>query len=181
MVSCSECGFMAVRRFGDRVVVEADLAIRDRYFNPPDRTSGNRYSFYDPHPVCWKALCDFTVVRDDTEVLNQIKMDRGNCPGFERWIPGRTPAETQGMLDRQAMIRSEDARDAAMRVREDQRDEAMRAREDKRDADVAGREARRDIVANRRHRTELYVFGGLIAAATLLAAVIQPIIAAWID
>jgi hypothetical protein len=192
-VRCINCGFLALRWRFSQELVEAPRPYRDTG-RPPvelDRQSDLGGESYLRVPVCFEDQRDFwqeaayVVVppndpeRIDDLALRDMLLKQINCDRFARYRQGSTPKEHREMLDRQWMIEREDAMRQIVWRREDERDVAMKKREDARDALVNAREKARDERedardrdVNKRHRTELWVLGWVIAGATLVSALV---------
>ena len=177
MVECSDCGFLTMRgSTGEFIEIDGQFRAggNPEADSPLFRAMSSRADA-DNVPMCFAQEFDLAGETKGGPQLGKdnrasshttIETDR-ECRGWMKWQQGSTPREHRDKQDR-----------VSVTEREDKRDQEMRGREDARDSKVEARETERDRASRGRHRSELWVFGGVIAIATLLGSIIQ---AGWIE
>lgn len=100
------------------------------------------------------------------DVLALIAEEERHCKrtdtqlGWFRWHPGFDPREHREILDREFMLKREDARDAAMQAREDARDERIEKHHREQLSQARGL-----------HKRELIVLGFLVTIALIAGGI----------
>lgn len=174
-VTCSKCGFLTFRDAETRQLVEIEEWFRG---NPAFAALSDWHPYhYVNYPICFRRVyplaeevrrhiglgtLNSNVPEDASIAFNRVIKDGRWCREFTRWQQGFTPKEHLEMLDRKWRLRHEEE------VRQ-----AVLKSEDRRDARVDAREERRDKEASQRHRNELLVFGLVLGGLTILAAFIE--------
>lgn len=188
---CANCGLLGQMRLIDRELVPMLAEFRGW---PAGAYAHGYLSFlkeqgggYGGHPICAASERDFRVGYGEVEAYamdrfkwrDMLALPMDDCPSFIQWVPGLSIRDHKEMLNQAFMAKREDERDAAMSSREDQRDanadwhfRELRRLENERYTQVDAREDARDKAAEDRHHREIRWFGGVIAIATLVAAVI---------
>ena len=102
---CDACGFLALRRIGDRQILEADEDYRIRADIPRDIVTFE--IICDFFPVCFIAKRDLTeeIIKQGDPInsngLLAVIQQESLCDGFVAWVRGFTPKEHTEMLDRE--------------------------------------------------------------------------------
>lgn len=93
-VKCADCGFLAVRHFETRDLLDAEELLRRDGEMPLQPGTG--HYIYDPWPICFARVIDFRAALEDNSgsphrkrVINEGR----ECNRFTPWIQGLTPKE----------------------------------------------------------------------------------------
>ncbi len=177
-VRCKDCGFLGIRKTGDREIVEVELQIRETgdfpyelQFTKGDMWADQQYH-YEPRPICFMREPEFLAETQreispgdrEAQFTNVIRRER-NCDSFTPWKQGNTPKEHSEMLERQLMLDWQDKRDEADRTWREQQareDRAWRAEESK-----LARQA------NRTHFWEIVIIASISIAVGIAGVVAQ--------
>ena len=119
MVKCSKCGFLASRNVQTRRLEETELEIRKEGALSIAWNTEKPFTKYEP-PICFMQSPDFKALpystesiyqrdKQSKEVYDEIQRDR-ECKFFTEWRQGFTPKEHQEMLDRELMMKRDEAR-----------------------------------------------------------------------
>jgi len=125
-VKCADCGYLAVRHFKTRDLLDAEEMLRRTGEMPVE--PGTQHYIYDPWPVCFARVIDFRSALDDnsgTPHRKRVINDDRECARFTPWIQGLTPkehVELQQELDRQLWQTQRELQDQTWR--EQQEDKA---------------------------------------------------------
>ena len=193
MANCRDCGFLTLREHFTQAIVEAPWPYR-KEGKAPQTITKPRMEQCERLPVCYEDLRSFSVeithmqknlgITAPPSGFEALDIDPGivnpyvayvvlnkihDCPSFVEYRQGMSPQGHRDMVDRRWKIKQEILVREAVWAREDERDARVNAREDARDK----REDGRDVRIEKRHGTELWVLGWVIAAATLLASIID--------
>ena len=168
--TCASCGFLAAtsdgisyRSVGESVRVEGGFG------DDEERVVCAERQIDIPFMIRFRSISEHAELEaiDPENVGNEfaariaalrglIREDRGEeserpCHNWASWNPLLSPREHREMVDRQYIVDSENRRDKDMRDREDARDHS----------------------AKRRHLTDLWILGGLVAVAALAGSIVQ--------
>ncbi len=175
MVKCADCGYLAVRNINSYCLDEAGSDFREKGAVALGREYGrNQYNLHEQRPVCFVQRYDLrgeiksvfvAGKKDETGCVLQVITKERECSEFTDWQQGFTPKEHREMLDRQWMIDFQ-----AKRENEDRE-----WRERQRNEDLAWRE-KQETKADSRHRTELWIIGGVVTVALIVGAIIAAIV-----
>ena len=123
MVKCADCGYLALREWESRALVETEQHYREIGTDPP-RTGMDKHKRYEDWPLCfamaWPLREEIQGERQEiggpevASVLRVIHKER-ECSKYVDWQQGFTPREHREMLDRQWLLHREDTRNAEQR------------------------------------------------------------------
>lgn len=192
MVKCAECGFLANRATDAHSLVSSSPEYRN------DGSPIRSEQFLWNRPDCAAGEVDFTTILNPNptppDLLEVIHAER-ECRGFVAWRQGLSPQEHHEVKAREVreafenevrerrdkfeaalqeqQLRFQAAAESRQNAREDARDHAMREREDKRDAEAQLRYDEQMGTLRSNHRRELFVYGLVLALATVFAGMMQ--------
>ena len=149
MVQCAKCGFLAARHLQTRGFLEVEENIRKTGEIP----SYQRATIYGNVPLCFRMahpLQDELQPNDDAEHRLLVMTRERSCDEFLEWQQGFSPKEHKEMLREERMLE-------------------WQAKQEK--ADQSWREQQAEVAA-RRHKEQLWIIGGVVAAATVLGNLI---------
>jgi hypothetical protein len=142
MRRCADCGFLAARISTTRELVEVEAGLRKRWGTPADLKHQRANSPYAEVPECFVGaanLADEAAIPGrkgsvpPEQVDKVIHKDRGTCPGFFQWRPGRSPGEHLTLHD---MLESQKTQaEIRERDRQWQEEQRERDRQEKRESD----------------------------------------------
>lgn len=156
-VRCVDCGYLAVRDFKSRQLVEVEAAMREAGWQPKIPHSG--YKPYEERPICFvrsSKICNELDPPQPGQFLTAIKTDR-QCDKITPWHQGFSPREHLKMN----LLEEQRERDRKWRL------EDVKAAEEAREQS--------SVKADSRHLVSLVV-NSLFA----LAAIVAVIVAAYI-
>jgi hypothetical protein len=171
---CENCGLFAQKYYETQEVVPAQEDYRRTAAIPYRSGGGFSLAPMYSNGICaasrrFFALEDVHPNEEHVEWLRMFRQDMADCDSFVQWIPGLSIKDHKEMLDREFMLKREDARDVEMRRREDERDERMKKREDERDSKL-------ERLQERLHSRELWIIGGLVTGALVVGQIVAAII-----
>lgn len=195
-VKCADCGFLAVRHFETRQLLDAEPLFRSRGYIPSVTVGkGADSRAYDEHPVCFANYINFRTPEEagisasEGTRRDAVQKER-ECPHFTQWQQGFTPKEHREMIQQAELMRLQNERDRADRedraARDRHQHEADRRRDeyqaqkdkeareyqtarDKENHDFQSEQAR----LNRQHADRMFKLqaaGLLLAVATAIAS-----------
>jgi hypothetical protein len=168
VVKCADCGLLALRSLDTFGLRETSLEYR----------RGLSHPIAEPHsrfvPLCTALQWESPSPDGDYQAAHELLDEERRCDDFFiEWVPGFAPKEHREMLDRQWMLARDDRLTEETRKREDARDAAQRQWQKEQEAAADRRHDEQESGEQGRHRQELLVFGGVIAIATIVAALIE--------
>ena len=100
MGKCADCGFLALRRNSDHVLIEAEVRVRENGFiGQQDR--------YDPTPVCFAQAYhlheEMKGAQGKATLLAVVGRER-ECNEFTPWVQGYSPKDHRDMLNQQVFL-----------------------------------------------------------------------------
>ena len=200
MVKCADCGFLALRDRNDGSLAEADSEYRitgspmarERYKAGPIclmQAHDLNHAVREAYEECGKGMSTATTFTewylrgadpDDLLITASVIGKERCCPEFTKWLQGSTPKEHREMLDRQWRMdrqRKWDQEDQDWRENRSEANEKFRADQRKIEREWQGQQRiwRKEDqeTARGRFRWEIGVFGGLVVAAIIVAALLQ--------
>lgn len=131
MVMCSECGFLALRRYADSALVEADADYRRS--GTVRKPLGGQFEITERLPPCFTQRRNFAelyareggeAARDSVEKADILSLINDEHPcdttpdsdGFCEWQQGFAPKEHREMLDRHRLLEMEANRETDRRI-----------------------------------------------------------------
>lgn len=183
MVSCSECGLLYAITGNGQPVPGIYHNLRERPIGSPGgwepRCGANAVDLAGPYRAVAKGNhspeADIWRTAWESVVLDTKRPECESSAVFVKWVPGLGLAKHQEILDRQRLLEWQSEQRKEQRDWEQARFDEIKRREDDRDAQMRTREDTRDEAARGRHRDSMWILGGLIAIATVSAAVIAVI------
>ncbi|MSQ26626.1 MAG: hypothetical protein EXR51_00580 [Dehalococcoidia bacterium] len=127
---CADCGFLAVRRFEDRQLVEVELGMRETGQSP--RNLNLPKVFYEILPICFKQAWPLHQEAEpgQPDKFREVVQKEGECSEFIVWRFGSTVEDRQEMVDRKMLLDWQAAREEADREwRANREDADNKARE----------------------------------------------------
>ena len=202
MVKCADCGFLTMRNKYTGSLEEVDAVfraagntVRRRTFHT-DSTGRERETQLTPFqhvPICFARASDLVFeaglspeeLREGegvrpAKVLEIINKER-NCSAFEEWRQGFSPKEHQEALNGEAARDYERRRDLAIRDREDARDRRAEEWQGEQLETLRSQHTEEMKTLRNQHRWQLFVFGGLIGAATIAAGILDGLVSRGVD
>lgn len=161
MVRCSDCGYLAIRLFSERILVEVELQMREEWRQPP-LGSGSTQNRYDTPPICFAAEPTFVAElkaqrnQSDSEAYGELVCKERQCNKFIPWVQGFTPKEHRGMdyLTQQLTLHQEwQERQQERQERKDEEEREWRKQESERLRESEAKEYKRreaDAIENRK-------------------------------
>lgn len=111
MCKCADCGFLAVREFQSKQLVEVEIDIRRTWKIP--QNFDYQHKRYLEIPICFARAVrlDTEIGKNESEVrvsdiLAVINKER-ECSGFAEWQHGFTPKEHQQMILSERMLENQ--------------------------------------------------------------------------
>ena len=165
---CANCGFLAVRQYATRQLVDAERDLRNNGRIPWVKLDGRTSTeAYDEYPVCFMGKVDLQqkIGRpcDDSHRITTIL--QVTCEDHTPWKQGFTPKEHLEMMQQAARLEWQTRREEA--------DKTERAARDKQARDFQAQQA--DL--NRQYNTRNLWALGAIVIATVVGPIIGAIIA----
>lgn len=174
-VSCSRCGYLAVRHRVTRQLLEAEIDVREQgYLLTESPATGG--TVFERYPVCFANAVNFLTVLGRTpnqeRVRGEVRQVR-SCEKYTEWSPGLSPKEHWEMIQEADRLKWQTEREEA--------DRKWREHQSRLDHEWRQQEAERSqqaiSQAHKHHIINLIVMGLLVtvvgAAAQLLAAMIE--------
>jgi hypothetical protein len=100
-VRCRDCGYLAIREFANRELVEAEACVRKDGAMPP--TIPHAHRKYELIPLCFAGAMDFSTEMqiaagaDDPRKIVSVCSDERTCESFTTWQIGHSPKEHRKM------------------------------------------------------------------------------------
>jgi hypothetical protein len=126
---CASCGFLSVRHFQTRELLDAELQFREEGRIPwvklDQRTE---VPAYDEYPICFLRKIDFGehIGRPCEHVQRQDALHRCCCDQHTPWKQGFTPREHWEMIQEEARLKWQAEREEADRAYRADNDRAIR-------------------------------------------------------
>lgn len=121
MAKCVDCGYLTVRHYFERNLVEAESKIRKGEQWPAQQ--GTNLCLYERTPLCFVMANKIGNKSNDYSAMEfrDAICEERNCDYFIHWQQGFTPKEHREMIDRKEMLKWQaDREDADRKWREKQ-------------------------------------------------------------
>ena len=183
MVSCAECGYLAVRDKDTRELEEVERSetggVGFLFLQATVDGEISDYRRKHEYPICFMRkrnlgdeygeLAKLDTPEIDKRIISIVFKDR-ECDEFTQWQQGFTPKEHRDMMDRQWKLEYEARRDA----------EDKKWREDQ---DIKAEQRHNDQMDQMQsiHKNEMWIIGFIVTIAVIIVTILASAIEAnWI-
>jgi hypothetical protein len=131
MVKCADCGFLAARLKNERVLVDAEESMRQKWDLPKGKNDkGQGIEVYEHDPICFVRVPNFRVESGVKLQATEAVTRERECDRFVLWQQGFTPKEHAEMIQEEARLRWQARREDADKEWRDQQEDKAAARHD---------------------------------------------------
>jgi hypothetical protein len=129
-VKCADCGYLAVRHFQTRQLLDAEDTFRTNGTIPQVQLDLRTHCWiYDDWPVCFANEISFREASEigrvsDSETRTRAIHKERNCNSFTPWKQGFTPKEHEEMIQQNALLEWQREEGRLQRVGQEKEGEA---------------------------------------------------------